>query len=227
MVHYVLWRLATLPELADLPTVMAVTTYPRTLIRGFGSCIILLVGPLLPESGYPTLYGVFSRKAQPSLQELMEGEDQQREGFVPVHCLLLDRETRRWLYTCQRAQALLLFSLAELDEKDRPTVFIDGLRMSAGNENYRVLRPRICGVFCWFGRKARNCSALEPGLSRSESPLCYVFSSRIIFSNSGSSRRSQLRQIPINVVNPCGRSPAYWRLALPWISALYCPNVHI
>ena len=26
-VHYVLWRLATLRELADLPTVMAVTTY--------------------------------------------------------------------------------------------------------------------------------------------------------------------------------------------------------
>jgi hypothetical protein len=52
----------------------------------------------------------------------------------------LDRETRR-LYTCQRAQALLLFSLAELDEKDRPTVFIDGLRMSAGNENYRVPPP--------------------------------------------------------------------------------------
>ena len=98
------------------------------------------VAPQLPESRYPTLYGVFSRKAQPSLQELMEDEDQQREDFVPVHCLLLDRETRR-LYICHRAQALLLFSLAELDEKDRPRVFIDGLRMSPGCEDYKVLPP--------------------------------------------------------------------------------------
>jgi hypothetical protein len=99
-----------------------------------------LVAPQLPESAYPTLYGVFSRKAQPSLQELMEGQDQQREGFVPVHCLLLDRETRR-LYICQRAQALLFFSLTEPDGKDAPRVFIDGLRMSLGDEDYKVPPP--------------------------------------------------------------------------------------
>lgn len=102
----------------------------------------------LPERRYRTLYGVASRKALQSLQELMEGRDEQREGFVPVYCLLLDRETRR-LYICQRAQALLLFSLAELDEQDRPRVFVDGLRMSAGNENYRVPPPEeLTALLC-------------------------------------------------------------------------------
>jgi hypothetical protein len=98
------------------------------------------VAPQLPESRYPTLYGVFSRKVQPSLRELMAGGDQRTECFEPSHCLLLDRETRQ-LYICQRDQEILFFSLTELGEKDAPWVFIDGLRMSPGNENYKASRP--------------------------------------------------------------------------------------
>jgi len=96
-----------------------------------------VVAPQLPESRYPTLYRMFSRPAQPSLQEVMEGGDQQREGSEPVHCLLLDRETRR-LYLSRRDQMILFFSLSEPDEKDVPRVFVDGLRMSPGKEDYIV-----------------------------------------------------------------------------------------
>lgn len=102
-----------------------------------------LVAPQLPKSGYPTLYGVFGRKAQPSLQEVMESGDQQRAGFVPVHYLLLDRETRQ-LSICQRDQMILFFSLAESGESEAPRVFIDGLRMSPGDEDYKVPpRPEV------------------------------------------------------------------------------------
>ena len=93
------------------------------------------VAPQLPESRYPTLYGVFNLKAQPSLDEVMEGGNQRREASVAVHYLLLDRETRR-LYICQRDQIILFFSLVE--PADAPRVFIDGLRMSPGNENYKL-----------------------------------------------------------------------------------------
>jgi hypothetical protein len=57
---------------------------------------------------------------------------------VAVHYLLLDRETRR-LYICQRDQMILFLSLAEPD--DAPRVFIDGLRMSPGDEDYKVPPP--------------------------------------------------------------------------------------
>jgi hypothetical protein len=92
------------------------------------------------ESRFPTLYGVFNGKPQPSLQEVMEGGNQHREGVVPVHHLYLDRETRQ-LYICQRDQMIVFFSLVEPDEKGAPRVFIDGLRMSPGNENYRLPPP--------------------------------------------------------------------------------------
>lgn len=91
------------------------------------------IAPRVSENCYPTLYGVFSRKAQPSLHELMEGGDQRAECFEPVHCLILDREKRQ-LYICRRDQMLLFFSLTEPDEGNR--IFIDGVRMSPGNENY-------------------------------------------------------------------------------------------
>jgi hypothetical protein len=94
----------------------------------------------LPKSRYPTLYGVFSRKAQPSLQGLMGGDDQRTKRSEPFHTLLLDRETRQ-PYISRRDQALLLFSLTEPGDKDAPWVFIDGLRVSPGNENYKAPRP--------------------------------------------------------------------------------------
>jgi hypothetical protein len=94
----------------------------------------------LPENRYPTLYGMFSSQAQPSLQEVMEGRNQQMEGVVRVHYLLLDRETRQ-LYICQRDEMIVFFSLVEPDENDALRVFIDGLRMSPGDENYKVPPP--------------------------------------------------------------------------------------
>jgi hypothetical protein len=51
------------------------------------------VAPHLTESRYPTLHGVFRGKAQPCLQELKRS-DQRTECIEPVHCLVLDRETR-------------------------------------------------------------------------------------------------------------------------------------
>lgn len=93
------------------------------------------IAPRLPESRYPTLYGVFKGKAHPSLPEIMQGEH--HESPEPIHYLLADRENGR-TYLCQRDHALLLFSLAEPDENDAPRVWIDRLRMSAGNENYKA-----------------------------------------------------------------------------------------
>jgi hypothetical protein len=52
----------------------------------------------------------------------------------------LDRETRE-LYICQRDQMIVFFSLVEPDEKDAPRVFIDGLRMSPGAEDYKAPVP--------------------------------------------------------------------------------------
>lgn len=93
-----------------------------------------LVAPQLPESGYPTLYGVFSRKAQPALQDLINRGDELT--FESVHCLLLDRVTRR-VYICRRDEVILFFSLTEPEEKHNHRTFIDGLRMSPGDENYK------------------------------------------------------------------------------------------
>jgi hypothetical protein len=96
------------------------------------------VAPRLPESRYPTLYGVFSTKAQPSLHQLMEGGDQRTECFEPVHCFLLDRKTRQ-PYLCPRDQAIIFFSLTEPGgDKDKRRIFIDGLRVSPGCEDYKV-----------------------------------------------------------------------------------------
>lgn len=93
-----------------------------------------LVAPQLPESRYPTLHGVFTRKAQQSLHELMKRGDE--PTFESVHCLLLDRVTRR-LYICRRDEVILFFSLNEPEENHNHRIFIDGLRMSAGDENYK------------------------------------------------------------------------------------------
>jgi hypothetical protein len=98
------------------------------------------VASQLPENRYPTLYGMLSRQAQPSPQEVTEGRNLQMGSVHRVHYLLLDRETRQ-VHICQRDQMILFFSLSEPDEKNIPRVFVDGLRMSSGNENYRLAPP--------------------------------------------------------------------------------------
>lgn len=75
---------------------------------------------------------------QPPLQELVRGRDHQKACSKIVHCLLLDRESRQ-VYICRRDQMILFFSLTEREDGNR--IFIDGLRMSPGNQTYTVPPP--------------------------------------------------------------------------------------
>jgi hypothetical protein len=95
------------------------------------------IGPHLPETRYPTLYGKFPPESErPSLEQIMTaGAD------VPTcHCLLLDRRDRR-AYLSERDQAMILFALVEPDEGDAHNVFVDGMLMSPGSEDYKVPPP--------------------------------------------------------------------------------------
>ena len=53
------------------------------------------------------------------------------------HCLLLDRRDRR-AYISQRDQTMMLFALMEPEEGDDHNMFVDGLLMSSGSENYNL-----------------------------------------------------------------------------------------
>ena len=95
------------------------------------------VAPYLPESRYPTLYGKFpSGTERPPLEHIM------RRGVeLPTcHCLLLDRRDRR-AYVSERNQAMILFALMEPDDGDAHNVFVDGMLMSPGSEDYKVAPP--------------------------------------------------------------------------------------
>ena len=95
------------------------------------------VSPHLPESRYPTLYGVFPTNAErPTLEQIM-GKD---GVFEAPHCLLLDRQSRK-IYISQRDKTTILFALMEPEDGDQHTVFVDGLLMSPGTENYKVPPP--------------------------------------------------------------------------------------
>src|SRR5271165_3483450 len=88
----------------------------------------------VPESRYPTLYGNFSVGTQrPTLEQIMR-----RGGaFQTPHCLLLDRRDRI-TYISQRDQTMILFALMEPEDADQHMVFVGGLLMSPGNEDYKV-----------------------------------------------------------------------------------------
>jgi hypothetical protein len=95
------------------------------------------VAPHLPESRYPTLYGKFpSGSERPTLEQIMKGGSE----LPTCHCLLLDRRDRR-AYVCERDQAMVLFALMEPDEGDAHNVFVDGMLMSPGSEDYKVAPP--------------------------------------------------------------------------------------
>lgn len=92
------------------------------------------IAPHLPESRYPTLYGKFpSEGERPSLEHIM------RRGADPPtrHCLLLDRRDRRF-YLAERDQAMILLALIEPEDGDAHNVFVDGMLMSPGSEEYKV-----------------------------------------------------------------------------------------
>lgn len=92
------------------------------------------VAPHLPEYRYPTLYAKLpSESERPPLEQIMRGR-----GDLPTcHCLLLDRRDRR-AYVSERDHAMILFALVEPDEGDAHSVFIDGMLMSPGSEDYKL-----------------------------------------------------------------------------------------
>jgi hypothetical protein len=91
----------------------------------------------ISKSKYPALWGEFGRKTVPSLDRIMKGKANRSKTGEHIHDLLLDRESRQ-LYVCQRDQLILFFSLVEAGENSAPRVFIDDLRMSPGDENYKI-----------------------------------------------------------------------------------------
>jgi hypothetical protein len=96
------------------------------------------VAPHVPETRYPTLYGKFrSGSERPSLEQIMR-----RGAELPTcHCLLLDRRNRR-AYVTEQDQAMILFALIEPKEGDAHNVFVDGMLMSPGSEDYKVPPPQ-------------------------------------------------------------------------------------
>ena len=58
-------------------------------------------------------------------------------GIPTCHCLVLDRRDRQ-AYASERDQAMMLFGLMEPDESDDHNVFVDGLLISPGCENYKL-----------------------------------------------------------------------------------------
>ena len=95
------------------------------------------VAPYLPENRYPTLHGKFPTGSErPSLEQIMRGGAE----LLTCHCLLLDRRDRR-AYVSERDQAMILFALMEPDDGDAHNVFVDGMLMSLGSEDYKVAPP--------------------------------------------------------------------------------------
>ena len=83
-----------------------------------------VVSTYLPESRYPTLYGVFPDNAEMS----------------PAHCVLLDRQIRK-AYVSQRHLTMIFFALMEPEDGDKHTIWVDDLLMSPGTESYKVPPP--------------------------------------------------------------------------------------
>lgn len=94
-----------------------------------------LIAPHLPESRYPTLYGVFPRGERVPLKKLWK----RPKDLEPHHRLLLDREKRE-LYLCPTNKTVLLFALMEPEDADRHWVFIDGFfhPVNPATEDYKI-----------------------------------------------------------------------------------------
>lgn len=100
------------------------------------------IAPHLPKSRFPTLYGAFPRNQQRVVAQLLRrGSDKKGRQPKPPHRLLLDREYRQ-LYLCRTDRSTLLFAFAEPEDKDQHRIFVDGLLMNPGCENYKVPPPK-------------------------------------------------------------------------------------
>ena len=91
----------------------------------------------LPESLYPTLHGIFLFEVEGSDHEQISRTG---AGFEAAHSLLLDRRDRK-AYICRRDQTAIFFALMEPEGADHHTVFVDGLLMSPGTEDYTAAPP--------------------------------------------------------------------------------------
>lgn len=95
-----------------------------------------LIAPHLPKGRYPTLYGAFPRNYQRAIEEPFANGAKGRFA-TPPHRLLLDRKERH-IYLCRTDHTLLFFALKEPENEDRRRIFVDGLLMSPGCENYKI-----------------------------------------------------------------------------------------
>jgi hypothetical protein len=71
--------------------------------------------------------------------------------FPEIHYLLLDRKDRK-SYIARREQNLILLALAQPQEEDPHTLYVDELLMSPGTENYKV-PPSKLGPLREFGMR--------------------------------------------------------------------------
>jgi len=104
-----------------------------------------VISPHLPQSKYPTLHGVFPPgQSRPTLEEIMT-----KDASTPVrdaskhHYLLFDRQELK-AYVAPRDQTLIFFGPANPDGEDPHAVFVDGLLMSPGTEDYKLAPPDDC-----------------------------------------------------------------------------------
>lgn len=95
-----------------------------------------LIARHLPKTQYPTLYGVFPRNHHRAIEEFFANGS--RGPFpTPPHRLLLDRKERR-VYLCRTEHTTIFFALKEPENEGRCRIFVDGLLMSPGCENYKA-----------------------------------------------------------------------------------------
>ena len=91
------------------------------------------IAPYLPESRYPTLYGVFPRGHRRAIEKFF-AKGSRRKLPTPPHRLLLDRKKRQ-LYVCRTDHTTLFFGLTEPEGKER--IIVDGLLMDPASRDYR------------------------------------------------------------------------------------------
>jgi hypothetical protein len=96
------------------------------------------VAPYLPESRYPTLYGVFPRNHRRAIEKFF-AKGSRGKLPTPPHRLLLDRQKRQ-LYLCRTDHTTLFFGLTEPECKER--IIVDGLLMDPASRDYKEPPPK-------------------------------------------------------------------------------------
>lgn len=112
----------------------------------------------LPKSRYPTLYGAFPRNYQRGIEEFFANGSKGRFPTTP-HRLLLDRKERR-VYLCRTEHTTIFFALKEPENEGRCRIFVDGLLMSPGCEDYKLPPPKklAAELLAWLDRHLKLAS---------------------------------------------------------------------